>query len=92
MTSGWLRRSSRECAQPRKRLGDLDDLKQSIQEHGILQPVVVSPLSEGKYRLIVGERRFTSAWGPAKKEAEQAAAKLALRDLANEYDDPTLKV
>lgn len=40
----------------------------------------------------LGERRFASAWGPSKKEAEQSAAKLALRDLSQEHDDPILKV
>ncbi|MCG3180004.1 MAG: Ribonuclease 3 [Phycisphaerae bacterium] len=40
----------------------------------------------------IGERRFGSAWGPSKKEAEQAAAKLALHELSNEHDDPLLKV
>jgi ribonuclease-3 len=40
----------------------------------------------------IGDRRFSSAWGPAKKEAEQAAARLTLRELAQEFDDPNLKV
>jgi len=31
----------------------------------------------------VGERRFPSAWGPSKKEAEQLAAMLALREINN---------
>lgn len=48
-------------SQPRKDMGDLDGLKQSIQEHGILQPLVVSPLEDGRFRLIAGERRFTAA-------------------------------
>jgi ribonuclease-3 len=40
----------------------------------------------------LGERRFRSAWGPSKKEAEQAAARLALRTLAAEFNDPMLRV
>ena len=40
----------------------------------------------------IGDRRFSSAWGPAKKEAEQAAARLTLTELALEFDDPILKV
>jgi ParB family chromosome partitioning protein len=47
--------------QPRKDMGDLEGLQNSIQEHGILQPLVVSPLAEGRFRLIAGERRFTAA-------------------------------
>ncbi len=47
--------------QPRKDLGDLEDLKSSIAEHGILQPIIVAPADETHYRLIAGERRFSAA-------------------------------
>lgn len=47
--------------QPRKELGDLEDLKSSIAEHGILQPLIVAPVDETHYRLIAGERRFSAA-------------------------------
>lgn len=47
--------------QPRKEMGDLEDLKVSIAEHGILQPLIVAPIDENHYRLIAGERRFTAA-------------------------------
>lgn len=47
--------------QPRKELGDLADLKSSIAEHGILQPLIVAPVDETHYRLIAGERRFSAA-------------------------------
>ncbi len=40
---------------------DLTDLMASIQEHGILQPLVVSVRDDGKYELIAGERRLRSA-------------------------------
>ncbi|MBZ9656459.1 ParB/RepB/Spo0J family partition protein [Phyllobacterium lublinensis] len=43
--------------------GDLDDLTQSIREHGIVQPVVVRP-SQGSpdhFELIAGERRWRAA-------------------------------
>jgi len=40
----------------------------------------------------LGERAFPSAWGRSKKEAEQLAAGLALRDLQRELpDDPTFE-
>ena len=39
----------------------LEDLAQSIREHGILQPLTVRPLSEGRYELIAGERRLRAA-------------------------------
>ncbi len=39
------------------------ELVASIQEHGILQPLIVRPSSEnkGKYELIIGERRYRAA-------------------------------
>ncbi|MEK1886091.1 MAG: ParB/RepB/Spo0J family partition protein [Phyllobacterium sp.] len=43
--------------------GDLEDLTQSIREHGIVQPVVVRPVqgSPDHYELIAGERRWRAA-------------------------------
>jgi ParB family chromosome partitioning protein len=40
---------------------DLHDLKMSIQEHGILQPLVVTKKSPGAYELIAGERRLRAS-------------------------------
>ena len=40
----------------------LRELADSIVEHGVLQPLIVTPSSEGKgYQLIVGERRWQAA-------------------------------
>lgn len=36
----------------------LAELAASIKEHGVIQPVVVRPLTEGGYELIAGERRW----------------------------------
>jgi len=47
--------------QPRKNIGDIEDLKSSIAEHGIIQPIVVSPHGPEMFRIIAGERRFTAA-------------------------------
>ncbi len=47
--------------QPRKHVGDIEGLKASIREHGIIQPIVVSPHGEELFRIIAGERRFTAA-------------------------------
>ena len=46
--------------QPRKRFDEekLMELAQSISEHGLLQPILVSPLSNGRYQLVAGERRW----------------------------------
>ncbi len=38
----------------------LNELAESIRQHGILQPLVVSPVDDG-YQLIAGERRFQAA-------------------------------
>jgi ParB family chromosome partitioning protein len=40
---------------------DLADLKASILEHGIMQPLVVTKKADGAYELIAGERRLRSA-------------------------------
>ena len=48
----------------RKTPGDkasLRELADSIARHGVLQPVLVEPVGEGKYRLLIGERRFRAA-------------------------------
>lgn len=47
--------------QPRKEVGDLEELKASIEEHGIIQPCIVSVIGDDRYRLIAGERRWTAA-------------------------------
>ena len=38
----------------------LDDLMESIRQHGIIQPLIVRPVG-GKYELIAGERRWRAA-------------------------------
>lgn len=47
--------------QPRKNIGDLKELKASITEHGIIQPIVVSPYGAEAFLIIAGERRFSAA-------------------------------
>ena len=39
----------------------LDELTESIREVGLLQPIVVRPLEEGAYELVMGERRWRAA-------------------------------
>ena len=51
---------------PRKDLGDLEELRESIREHGIMQnlTVVPDPLSAlGTYRILIGHRRFAASEG-----------------------------
>lgn len=49
--------------QPRKIFNDqpLQELANSIRMEGILQPLIVRPLSNGKYEIIAGERRYRAA-------------------------------
>ena len=46
--------------QPRKMFDEqsLSELADSIREHGLIQPIVVRPLSSGSYGIIAGERRW----------------------------------
>ena len=46
--------------QPRRALGDLSDLALSIQEHGLLNPIIVEAATAGRYRILAGERRFSA--------------------------------
>jgi ParB family transcriptional regulator, chromosome partitioning protein len=60
---------------------DLEDLTQSIREHGIVQPVVVRPAREaGRYEIIAGERRWRAA---------QQAGLAELPIIVREVDDRT---
>lgn len=49
--------------QPRRHFDEtgLSELTASIAEHGVLQPIVVVPLSDGKYQIVAGERRFRAS-------------------------------
>ncbi len=49
--------------QPRTRMdeGSLYELAESIKSQGIMQPVLVRPLTGGRYEIIAGERRFRAA-------------------------------
>jgi ParB family chromosome partitioning protein len=49
--------------QPRQSFDDtaLQELAGSIEQHGILQPLVVTPTSDGTYRIVAGERRWRAA-------------------------------
>jgi ParB family transcriptional regulator, chromosome partitioning protein len=53
----------RNPRQPREQFDpkDLEELTASIREHGIIQPLIVSPKTEGTYTLIAGERRLEAA-------------------------------
>lgn len=50
-------------SQPRKHFDEdaLQDLADSIREHGIIQPLTVRKLASGYYQIIAGERRWRAA-------------------------------
>lgn len=49
--------------QPRKTFdeGALQELSDSITQHGVLQPLLVRPLPQGGYQLVAGERRWRAS-------------------------------
>src|SRR3989344_2634101 len=67
--------------QPRKVFDEqaLQELAASIKEHGILQPLVVVPMPDGNYQLIVGERRLR-----ASKIAGLTKVPVVIRDFMEE--------
>ncbi len=55
---------------------NLKNLSESIKEHGIIQPIIVTKIGEGRYELIAGERRLQASKLIGKKEIP-AIVKLA---------------
>lgn len=53
----------RNPRQPREKfdIEELENLAASIREHGVIQPLIVSPGKNGVYTLIAGERRLQAA-------------------------------
>lgn len=49
--------------QPRKHFDDnaLQELAESVREHGVLQPIIVSSMKDGTYEIIAGERRWRAS-------------------------------
>ncbi len=60
--------------------GELEDLARSINQHGIVQPVVVRPSGQGRYEIIAGERRWRAA---------QRAGLIEIPVLIRDVDDRT---
>ncbi|HTL39818.1 MAG TPA: ParB/RepB/Spo0J family partition protein, partial [Methylomirabilota bacterium] len=75
--------------QPRRVFNEqaLQELSDSIKEHGILQPLVVVPLPDGSYQLIVGERRLR-----ASKMAGLTTVPVVIRDFLEEQKKLELAV
>jgi ParB family chromosome partitioning protein len=65
--------------QPRKLFSPeaIDELKESIEQHGILQPIILRKSAEG-YEIVAGERRFRAA---------KAARMTTVPAVIREFDD-----
>ncbi len=85
--------------QPRKTFEPqaLGELSKSIQEHGLLQPIVVRPNHAGGYKIVAGERRWRAARQAGLREvpvivreiSDEEAIELALiENLQREDLDP----
>jgi ParB family transcriptional regulator, chromosome partitioning protein len=50
-------------AQPRRRFDEdsISALAESLRTAGVIQPLIVRPLTDGRYEIIAGERRFRAA-------------------------------
>src|SRR5690606_39512169 len=46
---------------PTRRSSDLEELADSIRRQGVMQPIVVRPIGEGRYEIIAGERRWRAS-------------------------------
>jgi len=69
--------------QPRRHFDDaaLDELAASIAARGVIQPVIVVPLGEGRYRLVAGERRWRAAQRAQLHEIPALVRKLSQREV-----------
>ena len=68
--------------QPRKMFRDdsLKELAASIKERGVLQPVIVSRVGDGTFRLITGERRWRASSLAGLKKIPALIKNVASRD------------
>ncbi|MGU3670887.1 ParB/RepB/Spo0J family partition protein [Staphylococcus saprophyticus] len=56
----------RQVFEPNK----IKELAESIEEHGLLQPIVVRPIEEDMFEIIAGERRFRALQSLSKTHAD----------------------
>lgn len=65
---------------PRKHFAaaDIAELARNILEHGVLQPLLVRPLPDGRHEIVAGERRYRAAL-----EAKLAGVPCTIRNLSD---------
>ena len=70
--------------QPRKHFDEdaLRELADSIKKHGMIMPIVVNNMEDGKYMIIAGERRYRAA---------KMAGKTTIPVVIREYTDREIK-
>ncbi len=64
--------------QPRKDFDEtaIDELAESIAEHGLIQPIVVRPTANGTYSIIAGERRWRAC-----RKAELTSVPVVIKNI-----------
>lgn len=69
--------------QPRRHFDEaaLDELAASIAQRGVIQPIVVRPMGEGRYQLVAGERRWRAAQKAQLHEIPALVRELTERDV-----------
>jgi ParB family transcriptional regulator, chromosome partitioning protein len=68
--------------QPRQHFDNakLDELAQSIREHGVLEPLVVRKRAEGQFEIVAGERRWRAAQRAGLREVMVVVRDVSTRD------------
>jgi ParB family transcriptional regulator, chromosome partitioning protein len=69
------RQQPRRYFEPEK----MKQLRASVEEHGILEPLIVRPLENGQYELVAGERRLRTA-----QELGLAEVPVVVRDFSDQ--------
>jgi ParB family chromosome partitioning protein len=77
-----LERIHPQRGQPRQHFAPekLDELAQSLKEHGLLEPLVVRRSGEGEFELIAGERRWRAAQRAGLREVLVVVRDVSARD------------
>lgn len=67
--------------QPRRSFDEekINALSQSIKEHGVIQPIIITPSENGMYKIVAGERRWRAA-----KKAKLKEIPALIRDYNDE--------
>jgi ParB family transcriptional regulator, chromosome partitioning protein len=70
-----------DADQPRSEFEALDDFAADIKQRGILQPIIVRPLTNGVYKILFGARRYRAA-----RLAQLADVPIIISEDARQHD------